>query len=111
MKRFVIPAVALLALALVIAACGGDGGDETGDNGTPADESTPSADAAPAVSFAEACQKSEEKQFAEAPPRIIDTGKTYVATIRTEKGDIVVELFSDVPITTNNFVFLACKGF
>ena len=26
-------------------------------------------------------------------------------------GEIVLELFSDVPITTNNFVFLACKGF
>ncbi len=61
--------------------------------------------------FAEACQKSDEMQWAEAPSRIIDTSKTYVATLRTEKGDIVLELFSDVPITANNFVFLACKGY
>ncbi|MCH7580508.1 MAG: peptidylprolyl isomerase [Chloroflexi bacterium] len=28
-----------------------------------------------------------------------------------DSGDIVIELFSDTPITTNNFVFLACKGY
>ncbi len=61
--------------------------------------------------FAESCQKTDEKQFAAAPPRIIDTGKQYIATISTQKGDIVLELFSDTPITTNNFVFLACKGY
>ena len=61
-------------------------------------------------SFADKCQKSNQKQFAQ-PEQIIDTNKTYVATITTAHGDIVVELFSDVPITTNNFVFLACKGF
>jgi cyclophilin family peptidyl-prolyl cis-trans isomerase len=63
------------------------------------------------MSFADECQKSDEKQFSAAPDMMIDTGKTYVATISTAKGDIVVELFSDVPMTTNNFVFLACKGF
>lgn len=80
----------LLAGGLVVAACG-DGAD------------TPS--------FAEACQKTDQKQFAEPPELIIDTSKTYVATIKTAKGDIQLELFSDVPNTTNNFVFLACKGF
>jgi cyclophilin family peptidyl-prolyl cis-trans isomerase len=48
-----------------------------------------------------------------APPAMeIDANKTYVATIETEKGDIVVELFADkVPNTVNNFVFLAREGF
>jgi cyclophilin family peptidyl-prolyl cis-trans isomerase len=48
-----------------------------------------------------------------APPAMeIDPGKTYVATIETEKGDIVIELFADkVPNTVNNFVFLARQGF
>ncbi len=42
----------------------------------------------------------------------IDTSKQYTATIETEKGDIVLELFaSDVPKTVNNFVFLANEGF
>lgn len=61
--------------------------------------------------LSEACQKTGEKQFSQAPAQIIDSGKTYVATISTSKGDIVVELDSDVTVTTNNFVFLACKGF
>ena len=61
--------------------------------------------------FSEACQKTGEQQFSQAPAQIIDTGKTYVATISTSKGDIVVELNSGVTVTTNNFVFLACKGF
>jgi peptidyl-prolyl cis-trans isomerase B (cyclophilin B) len=42
----------------------------------------------------------------------IDAGKQYTATIETQKGDLVLELFaSDVPRTVNNFVFLAREGF
>jgi len=42
----------------------------------------------------------------------IDPTKTYTATLETEKGNIVVELFAaDVPKTVNNFVFLAREGF
>jgi len=42
----------------------------------------------------------------------IDTSKQYKATIETEKGNLVLELFtSDVPATVNNFVFLAGEGF
>ncbi len=46
------------------------------------------------------------------PPMQIDTSKTYVATISTTKGDIVVELDDEAaPQTVNNFVFLARSGF
>ena len=46
------------------------------------------------------------------PPMFIDTDKSYRATIVTEKGEIVVELFDDqAPQTVNNFVFLARQGF
>ncbi len=42
----------------------------------------------------------------------IDPTKSYVATIETEKGDLVLELFAaDVPKTVNNFVFLSREGF
>jgi peptidyl-prolyl cis-trans isomerase B (cyclophilin B) len=42
----------------------------------------------------------------------IDISKQYTATIETEKGNLVLELFaSDVPVTVNNFVFLAHDGF
>jgi cyclophilin family peptidyl-prolyl cis-trans isomerase len=48
-----------------------------------------------------------------APPEMqIDSGKTYVASISTVKGDIVVQLDASVaPLTVNNFVFLAEQGF
>jgi peptidyl-prolyl cis-trans isomerase B (cyclophilin B) len=52
------------------------------------------------------------KTYSEPPPMAIDTSKQYTATIETEKGNLVLELFaSDVPITVNNFVFLARDGF
>jgi peptidyl-prolyl cis-trans isomerase B (cyclophilin B) len=50
--------------------------------------------------------------YSAPPPMTIDTSKQYTATIETEKGSIVLELFaSDVPVTVNNFVFLAREGF
>ncbi len=50
--------------------------------------------------------------YSEPPPMTIDTSKQYTAPIETEKGSIVLELFaSDVPVTVNNFVFLAREGF
>ena len=42
----------------------------------------------------------------------IDTTKTYIATLKTEVGDIVIELTAkETPITVNNFVDLARKGY
>ena len=51
--------------------------------------------------------------FYEAPPPMqIDPETIYLATLETEKGDIVVELFADkAPKTVNSFVFLAREGF
>jgi cyclophilin family peptidyl-prolyl cis-trans isomerase len=116
-KRLILIASALAFLVLLLAACDDNGGGDatpTGE-GTPAAEASPTSEPSPTVPttpvpFAQACQKSDQKQFS-GPETIIDTSKTYVATIKTAKGDIVVELFSDTPITTNSFVFLACKGF
>ncbi len=52
--------------------------------------------------------KLEERQFTICPPMTIDPTKQYLATIKTEKGDIVIELFPDVaPVAVNSFVFLA----
>jgi len=51
------------------------------------------------------------RQYAEAPPQVIDPEKEYVATIRCNKGDIVVELFAGyAPVNANSFVFLARDG-
>ncbi len=42
----------------------------------------------------------------------IDKRKQYTATIETEKGKLALELYAnDVPLTVNNFVFLAREGF
>jgi cyclophilin family peptidyl-prolyl cis-trans isomerase len=48
-----------------------------------------------------------------APPQmLVDPGKTYVATISTGKGDIVVRLDAGAaPQTVNNFAFLSREGF
>lgn len=59
-------------------------------------------------------ESTEEKNMTEsdAPKMTIDKNKTYTATLKTEKGDIVVELTADkTPVTVNNFVTLARKGF
>ena len=50
------------------------------------------------------------KQY-KAPDQVIDPEKDYTATIRTGKGDIVVELFADrAPANANSFAFLAQDG-
>jgi cyclophilin family peptidyl-prolyl cis-trans isomerase/tetratricopeptide (TPR) repeat protein len=52
------------------------------------------------------------QMYSAPPPMAIDPGKTYTATIVTEQGNIVLELFADrVPNTVSNFVFLARDGF
>jgi len=52
------------------------------------------------------------KQYDAPPPMVIDLAKRYVATISTDQGDIVMELFADkAPMTVNNFVFLAREGY
>ncbi len=53
----------------------------------------------------------KQRQFDAPPPMVTEKGKQYQATIKTEKGDIVVELFADrTPVTANSFVYLAQQG-
>ncbi len=52
-----------------------------------------------------------KKQFTTCPAFSIDPQKQYIATIQTEKGDIVIQLFPDkAPLAVNSFVFLARQG-
>ncbi|MEI7845460.1 MAG: peptidylprolyl isomerase [Chloroflexota bacterium] len=52
------------------------------------------------------------QQWNTSPEMGIDPKKKYSATISTEKGDMVIELFADkTPKTVNNFVFLARAGY
>jgi len=55
-------------------------------------------------------QRSE--MYKSAPAMTIDVNKSYIATIKTAKGNIVAELYpKDAPQHVNNFVFLAREGF
>lgn len=52
------------------------------------------------------------KQWNTPPKMSIDPKKSYTATMQTDKGNIIIELFADkAPNTVNNFVFLAREGF
>ena len=87
--------LAMIAALAASMACGGE------------DEGTPPAAATPAEQPATALMQWD------APPAMsIDTDKQYHATLRTSYGDITVELYPrEVPVTVNNFVFLARQGF
>jgi cyclophilin family peptidyl-prolyl cis-trans isomerase len=53
------------------------------------------------------------KQYSSAPPMLIDTHKSYTATVTMAKGSaFVIQLYPDkAPITVNSFVFLARQGY
>jgi cyclophilin family peptidyl-prolyl cis-trans isomerase len=59
-----------------------------------------------------ASQPTSGKQYSAAPTMTIDQNKTYIATIKTNMGDIKVQLDAkNAPITVNSFVFLARDHF
>ncbi len=50
----------------------------------------------------------QDEQFTACPPMTIDVTARYLATIETNKGDIVIELYPEAaPMAVNNFIFLA----
>jgi peptidyl-prolyl cis-trans isomerase B (cyclophilin B) len=52
------------------------------------------------------------KTYSAPPPMTIDSKKQYTATLKTDRGDLELELFpADSPKTVNNFVFLIRAGF
>ena len=94
-----IRAVLTFAILAVIAACGQQ-----------ATTAPPSATGDRPLAKAQPAQRANT--FKAAPPMTIDPKKSYVATLTTSKGNIVVALdASAAPQTVNNFVFLANQGF
>ena len=52
-----------------------------------------------------------KRQYEECPPMTISAKKQYIATLHTEKGDVVLQLYPEkAPFTVNSFVFLAQQG-
>jgi len=67
----------------------------------------------PAASAGQLPQPVGTRQYASAPPMLIDQNKQYTATVKMAKGgEIVIQLYPDkAPLTVNSFVFLARQGF
>lgn len=85
-KQAVVGLVAVVTLPVLLAACGGV---------PPEKEPTPA-----------------PKSWDNPPSMTIDLNKTYVATFKTEKGEIRIELYAkQAPKTVNNLVFLARAGY
>lgn len=101
-----------LALSLsLLAACGDDGGIESP---TPTNTQPTMTVETPQATVPEGtdAEEREPMQWDTPPAMQLEDGKNYSATIRTNKGDIVVDLLeSEAPATVNNFVFLAEQGF
>src|ERR1700752_3851401 len=52
-----------------------------------------------------------KRQYGSCPPLTVQQNRQYIATLHTEKGDVVVQLFEDKnPVTVNSFIFLARDG-
>ncbi len=76
----------------------------------PAD-ATPVSVAAPVKQFVDVRGVSIP-QYSHIPPLTIDVTAEYTATIRTNLGTMIIDLFaSQAPLTVNNFIFLANDGF
>jgi cyclophilin family peptidyl-prolyl cis-trans isomerase len=91
--QYVIVAVlSILCIALAYQFIKNTKGPEESMNTQPTPQPTSSADQPPAMT--------------------VDKTKTYAAILHTDKGDITVALHvTDTPVTVNNFVYLANKGF
>ena len=118
-----VAAVGVAALALVVAACGGD---DSGDDATAttapvtAPASTGGATGGAAFAYGDGACAPEDRadldapvrSFDDAPRRCIDSDATYTATFETSEGEFVVALdTANTPGTVNNFVTLARYGY
>lgn len=115
----VVPMILLLALlAMFVTACAAP---TSAPAANPPTVAIPTAAAAPTSAPASTgvpgtagarIPAQRSNMYNSAPAMTIDVTKTYVATIKTAKGSIVVEMYpKDAPQHVNNFVFLARDGF
>ncbi len=100
-KRTLLFAFVILAAGAFIAAC-------SSNAPAPSNNTTTQAKGAAAAK----APAERNNLYSAAPPMTIDVNKKYRATIVTNKGNIVVDLYpQDAPQHVNNFVFLAREGF
>ena len=121
--RFLLTGIVVFVAAVALVACSSS---DDGDDDAPADLSTPRPTAAggsapPSAPAAApgtctgpgiaAIPRDNAKRYS-APEQVIDAAKSYTAVVKTNKGDITIQLAAvQAPKTVNSFVFLACHGF
>jgi len=109
-KFFAAIGVVVAVLMVLGAILTTTGGEDEGDpdklpTPTPAASTTPDGSAT-------ASSTPSTKSFEKAETVIDAATKSYSATVKTSKGDFVIELFAEkAPNTVNSFVFLAKQGF
>jgi cyclophilin family peptidyl-prolyl cis-trans isomerase len=130
--------VLIAALLIVVAACGDDDADDVADNevddaiteaaSDPEEEATATIDPEPDPAeteietpdangpeddeMEEGSVQQPSMQWDQPPEMQLSEGADYQAVLTTNRGEIVINLFQDeVPLTVNNFVFLAEQGF
>jgi peptidylprolyl isomerase len=105
---FLLAVVTLVALAV---ACGG--GDDNASSAT--STHTAAVSASPTSNCPAPTSDTGEpsmKTYAAAPAMTIDPAKTYIAAVKTVRGDITIKLRPDLaPQHVNSFVFLAKDGY
>jgi cyclophilin family peptidyl-prolyl cis-trans isomerase len=120
-RRCLGAATVLVSLA-VLAACGSSSTSSptsaaTTSTGTTSGSRTATSASAPTVPAGTCIHTAPTtpaapKRYASAPPMTINASKTYIATLDTSCGRIVIQLEPKLaPKTVNNFVFLADQGF
>jgi len=108
---YVIGAVIMVGSVLVAAVLQSSGTGKTAVDVSPTATAAPSL--TPTGSETPAASATANPKSFTAAEQVVDAAtKQYKATIKTDKGDIVIKLNADVaPNTVNSFVFLAQKGF
>ncbi len=112
-RHFFVPTL-LLLVALLLIACGAPAAppEAATDQAAATEGGVSDSGGADATPVVDENIDLPEMSWSEAPAMTIDPANTYIATFKTDKGDIVVELFADkAPATVNNLVFLANEGF
>jgi cyclophilin family peptidyl-prolyl cis-trans isomerase len=118
-RQRILGAIGLAAAAVLLVAGASivlNGGDnpQASPSPTVSPSASPSAGPLPVACGAKAPKDAgaTKPAFDKAPAMTIDPSKTYIATMETSCGTIVIQLDAEhAPIGVNSFVFLAKKGF
>ena len=111
-NRFVIVALLLVAAAYIVIAANPPRPEESADAGVAAMPAEGDAQARNLQADNSGDVSASKKKYDKPPEMKIDKEKTYIATIETEAGTMVAELYPKIaPQTVNSFVFLAREGY